>query len=135
VEVKEGLKDLTFAACAIGLVGSSRRGGNRHGDTVIASSKHYVQAQDRPAVMLSVLTRAGFHADCAGWTSGPVRQGRGQPGDLVQQPVFGLVGDPMRVDPREARVEARSRGRLDLVARGFDGVGTGYGFVIPSRAS
>jgi hypothetical protein len=59
VEVKEGLKDLTFAACAIGLVGRRRRGGNRHGDTVIASSKHYVPAHDRPAVMLSVLTRTG----------------------------------------------------------------------------
>src|SRR5215469_830718 len=59
VEVKEGLKDPTFAACAIGLVGSRRRGGNRHAETVIASSKHYVPAHDRPAVMLSVVTRTG----------------------------------------------------------------------------
>jgi hypothetical protein len=64
-----------------------------------------------------------------------VHQGRGQPEDVVQQPVFGLVGDPMRVDQREARVETRSRGRLDLVARSLDGVGTGHGVVISSSAS
>jgi hypothetical protein len=49
VEVKEGLKDLTFAASAIGLVGSRRRGGNRHGDTVIASSKHLYPGSRWPA--------------------------------------------------------------------------------------
>jgi hypothetical protein len=55
----------------------------------------------------------------------------------VKQPVFGLVGDPMRVDQREARVETRSLRRVDLAARSFDGVGTGleHGFVISLSAS
>src|SRR5215469_16090186 len=49
VEIKEGLKDRAFAARANGLVGS-RRGGTRHGDTVIASSKHYVPGTRSPSI-------------------------------------------------------------------------------------